>query len=163
MDVYFVYSPSGSKTKDSFQARNFGGKNKGDWKLELKGEYAAQGKIQGDVMRRLLTSAGLNPPNEANFNDCKDNASAAKKAKIVDDIYDKMNALPTKPKGWNAKKAKSEIRSKDASWKYSKLSGLLLLEWLNSLSPSQANKAMKEMYLYASSQTDKSSVYYKLY
>ena len=163
MDVYFVYSPSGSKTKDSFQARNFGGKNKGDWKLELKGEYAAQGKIQGDVMRRLLTSAGLNPPNEANFNDCKDNASAAKKAKIVNDIYDKMNALPTKPKGWNAKKAKSEIRSKDASWKYSKLSGLLLLEWLNSLKPSDANKAMKEMYLYASSQTDKSSVYYKLY
>ena len=164
MDAYFVYTPSGGKTKDSFQARNFGGKNKGDWKLELKGEFAAQGKIQGDVMRKLLTSIGLSPPHEANFNDCKPDVTPKTKfTKITNDIYDKMNALPSKPKGWNAKNAKKEIRSKDASWRYSKLSGLLFLEWMNSLKPSEANKAMKEMYLYASSQTDKSSVYYKLY
>jgi len=164
MDAYFVYTPSGGKTKDSFQARNFGGKNKGDWKLELKGEFAAQGKIQGDVMRKLLTSIGLSPPPEANFNDCKPDVTPKTKfTKITNDIYDKMNALPSKPKGWDAKNAKKEIRSKDASWRYSKLSGLLFLEWMNSLKSSEANKAMKEMYLYASSQTDKSSVYYKLY
>ena len=164
MDAYFVYTPSGGKTKDSFQARNFGGKNKGDWKLELKGEFAAQGKIQGDVMRKLLTSIGLSPPHEANFNDCKPDVTPKTKfTKITNDIYDNMNALPSKPKGWDAKNAKKEIRSKDASWRYSKLSGLLFLEWMNSLKPSEANKAMKEMYLYASSQTDKSSVYYKLY
>ena len=164
MDAYFVYTPSGGKTKDSFQARNFGGKNKGDWKLELKGEFAAQGKIQGDVMRKLLTSIGLSPPHEANFNDCKPDVTPKTKfTKITNDIYDKMNALSSKPKGWDAKNAKKEIRSKDASWRYSKLSGLLFLEWMNSLKPSEANKAMKEMYLYASSQTDKSSVYYKLY
>jgi len=165
MDVYFVYAPGGGKNRDSFQARNFGGTNKGDWKLELKGEFAAMGKIQGQVMRDLLTAADFNPPGEANFNDCKPNASAAKRKQITDDIYDKMNALSTKPKGWitDSSKAKAEINSKDASWRYSKLSGLLFLEWLNSLPRSQANRAMKEMYLYASSQTDKSSVYYKLY
>ena len=161
MDVYLVYTPSGGKTKDSFQARNFGGKNKGDWKLELKGEFAAQGKIQGQVMRDLLTAAGFTPPQEASFAACK----AKNQTKIINDIYNKMNALSPKPQGWiiDETKAKAEIRGKDASWKYSKLSGLLFLEWMNSLPQSQANKAMKEMYLYASSQTDKSSVYYKLY
>jgi hypothetical protein len=74
-----------------------------------------------------------------------------------------MNDLNPKPKGWNAKTAKAEIRNKDASWKYSKLAGLRLLKWLMSLPQSEANRAVKEMYLYASSQTDKSSVHYKIY
>ena len=81
---------------------------------------------------------------------------------LNEDIYDIMNNLNPKPKGWNAKTAKAEIRNKDASWKYSKLAGLRLLKWLMSLPQSEANRAAKEMYLYASSQSDKSSVYYKL-
>ena len=161
MDVYFVYLPSGGKTKGSFQARNFGGQNKGQWQFELKGEFAAQGKIKGAVMRKLLTAAKFkNIPDEPNFNDCKPDAKQA--AKITNEIYDLMNALPTKPKGWNASQAKTEIRSKDASWRFSKLSGLRFLAWLNSLN-GEADRAMKEMYLYASSQTDKSSVFYKVY
>ena len=161
MDVYFVYLPSGGKTKGSFQARNFGGQNKGQWQFELKGEFAAQGKIKGAVMRKLLTAAKFkNIPDEPNFNDCKPDAKQA--AKITNEIYDLMNALPTKPKGWNASQAKTEIRSKDASWRFSKLSGLRFLAWLNSLN-GEADRAMKEMYLYASSQTDMSSVFYKVY
>ena len=76
-----------------------------------------------------------------------------------------MNALPTKPKGWTgtATDKKAAIRGKDASWRFSKLSGLRFLAWLNSLGNGEADRAMKEMYLYASSQTDKSSVYYKVY
>ena len=165
MDVYLVYTPSGGKTKDSFQARNFGGKNKGDWKLELKGEYAAQGKIQGQVMRDLLKAADFNNvPDEPQFAHCNPGNKSKSKA-ITDEIYNIMNGFSSKPKGWitDETKAKAEIRDKDASWRYSKLSGLRFLKWLNALPQSQANKAMKEMYLYASSQTDKSSVYYKLY
>ena len=140
---------------------NFGGDKKGQWQFELKGEFAAQGKIKGAVMRKLLTAAKFkNIPDEPNFNDCKPDAKQA--AKITNEIYDLMNALPTKPKGWNASQAKTEIRSKDASWRFSKLSGLRFLAWLNSLN-GEADRAMKEMYLYASSQTDKSSVYYKVY
>ena len=41
--------------------------------------------------------------------------------------------------------------------------GLRLLSWFNSLPISEANRAMKELYLYASSQSDKSSVYYKMF
>ena len=57
---------------------------------------------------------------------------------------------------------KTEIRNKDASWRFSKLNGLKLLNWMDSLPNGQANRAMKELFLYASSQTDKSSVHYKL-
>ena len=35
MDVYLYYGPG---TFEKFQARNFGGSSKGDWKLELKGK-----------------------------------------------------------------------------------------------------------------------------
>ena len=58
---------------------------------------------------------------------------------------------------------KSLIKQQDASWRFSKINGLNLLNWLSTIPEKQANRAMKEMYLYASSQTDKSSVYYKLY
>ena len=162
MDVYFVYLPSGDKRQGSFQARNFGGDKKGQWQFELKGEFAAQGKIKGAVMRKLLSDAKFtNIPGEPNFNDCKPDATNA--TKITNEIYNLMNALSTKPKGWNAKDAKAEFRDKDASWRFSKLSGLRFLAWLNSLGNGEADRAMKEMYLYASSQTDKSSVFYKVY
>jgi len=164
MDVYFVYLPSGNKRQGSFQARNFGGPKKGQWQFELKGEYAAQGKIKGAVMRKLLTDAKFkNIPGEPNFNDCDpEKATQKKTTEITNEIYKLMNALPTKPNDWNDKKAKEEIRDKDASWRFSKLAGLRFLAWLISLN-GEADRAMKEMYLYASSQTDKSSVFYKVY
>jgi len=162
MDVYFVYLPSGGKTKGSFQARNFGGPKKGQWQFELKGEFAAQGKIKGNVMRKLLTDAKFNGiPDEPNFNDCKPESSKA--TTITNKIYKLLNGLPKKPNDWNAKDAKEIIRGKDASWRFSKLAGLEFLEWLMDLSDKEADRAMKEMYLYASSQTDKSSVFYKVY
>ena len=162
MDVYFVYLPNGDKRQGSFQARNFGGDKKGQWQFELKGEYAAQGKIKGAVMRKLLSDAKVtNIPGEPNFNDCKPDSNQA--TKITNEIYNLMNALPIKPKGWNSKDAKTEFSKKDASWRFSKLSGLRFLAWLNSLGNGEVDRAMKEMYLYASSQTDKSSVFYKVY
>jgi hypothetical protein len=163
MDIYFIYLPSGDKRQGSFQARNFGGDKTGQWQFELKGEYAAQGKIKGAVMRKLLTQARFkNVPDEANWNDCKPDASKAED--ITVEIYKLLNGLNPKPKGWitDSAKAKDAIRKKDTSWRFSKLSGLRFLKWL--MTPSvDADQAMKEMYLYASSQTDKSSVYYKVY
>tara|TARA_Y100001963_G_scaffold145592_1_gene219430 strand:+ start:1531 stop:3075 length:1545 start_codon:yes stop_codon:yes gene_type:complete len=166
MDVYFVYLSGGDKRQGSFQARNFGGDKKGQWQFELKGEYAAQGKIKGEVARKLLKAAKFkNIPGEPNFNDCKRDVTSTKRMEITEEIYNLMNGLSTKPKGWitNKTHAKAEIQSKDASWRFSKLSGLRFLAWLNGLKNGEADRAMKEMYLYASSQTDKSSVFYKVY
>ena len=115
-------------------------------------------------MRKLLTQAKVpgygKIPSEPNFNDCKPDSTQADK--ITNEIYKLMNALPTKPKDWNGATAKADIRGKDASWRFSKLAGLRFLNWLMDSSV-DADVAMKEMYLYASSQTKKSSVFYKVY
>tara|TARA_B100000029_G_scaffold146985_1_gene142332 strand:+ start:260 stop:1837 length:1578 start_codon:yes stop_codon:yes gene_type:complete len=172
MDVYLMYSPSATTKKDSFQCRNFAGQHSGDWKLELKGEYAAQGKIQGQVMRDLINAAadangfGSNVPNEPAFNDCKPNAAAQKKTAITNEIYKLLKKYRAKDfsiKTADAEEMKRKIEGQDASWRYSKLSGLRLLDWLFSLTQTNANRVLKEMYLYASSQTEKSSTYYKLH
>ena len=168
MDVYLCY---GSGRFKSFQARNFGGTNEGQWQLELKGQFAAQGKIKGEVMRKLLEKVdNANPfkslpPDEVSFNDCKITSSNI--TTVVDDIYKLMKNYVKTGKGFSKVKKdetsmKSSIRDKDASWRFSKINGLKFLEWLDSLPNGQANRAMKEMYLYASSQSEKSSVHYKL-
>ena len=194
MDVYLCYGPGRFK---SFQARNFAGQGKGDWKLELKGEHAAHGKIQGSVMRGVLERAGTGTGNgwahpipdepSSNFsNECK-TSTVQSARRMYDKIYNKgknIRKLMTDgqvmvtdeiyeffreftPRGFSKKPADKEsmwieIATKDASWRYSKLCGLRILSWLTSLSATEANRAFKEMYLYASSQSDKSSVYYKL-
>tara|TARA_X000000368_G_scaffold396741_1_gene365268 strand:- start:1862 stop:3388 length:1527 start_codon:yes stop_codon:yes gene_type:complete len=159
MDVYLVY---GRGRFDSFQCRNFGGDKKGDWKLELKGKYAAQGKIQGEVMRQLLRQANFSGlPSEPTFNECKLGANNSEG--ITNELHRRLNGKNAK--GWttNSAQAKAILREKNASWRYSKLCGLRFLDWLEGLGDKEASRAMKEMYLYASSQTDKSSVHYKLY
>ena len=160
IDVYFNYGPSNF---DSFQARNFAGGNKGDWKLELKGEFAAMGKVQGSVVRDLLKRAKFNNiPNEPDFIDCKQ-VSGKKEESITNEIYKLLDKFsPSDFKG-TEDELKQVIRDKGASYRYSKLSGLRLLDWFVSLTVSESNRAMKELYLYASSQSDKSSVYYKMF
>ena len=158
MDVYLYY---GTGTFQKFQARNFGGPTKGDWKLELKGKSAAQGKMQGKVVSTLLKDAKF-----GQFNDwgSEQHWSKAKNGKLDDDIYDllvKYNAKGLK----RDKKGKEEDKKwiaeeAEQAWKYSKWSGLKLLDWIHS--HKDKNQIMKELYLYASSQSNKSSVYWKL-
>ena len=155
MDVYLYY---GSGTFDKFQARNFGGPTKGDWKLELKGKSAAQGKIQGAVLRRLLTDAGFNGvPDEPTWAQ-----SVPGNKPVTDEIYKLLNN--NNAKGFKKSDPKGEqygwIDQAPQAWRYSKLAGLRLLNWVKS--HPKKDSIMKEMYLYASSQSDKSSVYWKL-
>ena len=186
MDVYFIYG-SGGRKSTAFQARNFAGKSKGDWKLELVGVTAAQGKVQGQVARDLLEAAGFNNvPNEAEdktFTGGSKTATAREaentykrkkgtpkmstsQVSVTNEIYDLLKKYKAKGFETAAKDEtdmKIQISLKDASWRYSKLSGLRMLDWLSGVGAGRASRAMKELYLYASSQTDKSSVHYKLY
>lgn len=163
MDVYLYY---GQSTFNKFQARNFGGSTKGDWKLELKGKSAAQGKIQGTVLIELLRNAGFTNISQFHiptWQECTPGASASAK-KITNEIYDlckKYRADKFNPSSKDEANQKAQIALQDRSWRYSKLAGLRFLDWLKSKC-SNSDMAMKEMYLYASSQSDKSSVYYKL-
>ena len=163
MDVYLYYGPG---TCQKFQARNSGGSSKGDWKLELKGKSAAQGKIQGAVVNELLKNAGFSNIPQFKIPKWAESApgTGAAQKKITNEIYDllkKHNAdkFDKSPKAEVNNKA--DIALQDKSWRYSKLAGLRFLDWLKHTC-SDKDMAMKEMYLYASSQSDKSSVYYKL-
>ena len=152
MDVYYYY---GDDTYQKFQARNFGGPTKGDWKLELKGKLAAMGKVQGQKVRDILKDAGFTGiPNEPTWYESRPNNKS-----ITDEIYkllDKHNAQGFK----RDKETKDMINEMSQAYRYSKLSGLRLLDFFRS--NGNRDKAMKELYFYASSQSDKSSVYYKL-
>ena len=159
MDVYYYY---GSGTFEKFQARNFGGPLKGDWKLELKGKSAAQGKIQGSVVRKLLGNAGfnVNKLTEPKFSDCEPGRGNGKN-KITKEIYDLLSEFNA-TNFTDDKNTYNIIARRPKAWRYSKLAGLRMLKWLKDLGKNEANRAMKELYLYASSQSDKSSVYWKL-
>ena len=161
MDVYLYYGPG---QFEKFQARNFGGSSKGDWKLELKGKSAAQGKIQGTVLIELLRNAGFSNISQFKIPTWAESDPNARNAgDITTEIYnllkdysaDKFDKAP-KAEANN----KAQIALQDKSWRYSKLAGLRFLDWLTKCK--DPNMAMKEIYLYASSQSDKSSVYYKL-
>jgi len=163
MDVYLYY---GSGQFEKFQARNFGGSSKGDWKLELKGKSAAQGKIQGAVVIELLKNAGFSNISQfkiPTWSESTPGTGAAQK-KITNEIYDLLKEYNADKFDKSAKAEannKAEIATQDKSWRYSKLAGLRFLDWLKHTC-SDKDMAMKEIYLYASSQSDKSSVYYKL-
>ena len=161
MDVYLYYGPG---QFEKFQARNFGGSSKGDWKLELKGKSAAQGKIQGTVLIELLRNAGFSNISQFKIPTWAESDPNARNAEdITTEIYnllkdysaDKFDKAP-KAEANN----KAQIALQDKSWRYSKLAGLRFLDWLTKCK--DPDMAMKEIYLYASSQSDKSSVYYKL-
>lgn len=162
MDVYLYYGPG---QFDKFQARNFGGSSKGDWKLELKGKSAAQGKVQGAVVIDILKNAGFANINQFSIPTWAESDSNASKSKdITIEIYDLLKKYNAKGLDQTKKQEinmKVEIDTQDKSWRYSKLAGLRFLDWLNT-SCKDKDMAMKELYLYASSQSDKSSVYYKL-
>ena len=163
MDCYFMYSSSGTKQKDSIQVRNFAGKFKGDWKLEVKGVAAAQGKIQGEVTRRLLSEAGYDIKGftEPPFSSCKPLGERGYNPSITTEIYNLLEKYDAK--GFVAgQETMNIIATRSQSYRYSKLASLRMLDWFESLDKEDADQAMKEIYLYASSQSDKSSVYYKL-
>tara|TARA_B100000700_G_scaffold281414_1_gene332092 strand:- start:5688 stop:7226 length:1539 start_codon:yes stop_codon:yes gene_type:complete len=162
MDIYVIY---GSGAFDKIQLRNFGGNSKGDWKLELKGQYAAMGKIQGSVARFILGHTGFtNIPQEPDWKHCHPKtATKAQKEEITKEIYDLLSDFDAQGFNKQKKAEKSmmgEIASKRQSWRYSKLSGLRFLKYLCK-SNVDADKAVKELYLFGGSASDHSSIYYK--
>ena len=162
MDIYIIY---GTGAFDKIQLRNFGGDSKGDWKLELKGQYAAMGKIQGNVARFILNHTGFQGvPDEPEWSDCDPKKSQTTKGQeITEEIYNLLKKY--KAKGFFVQNVDKEgmladIEDKRQSWRYSKLAGLRFLDFL--CTPGvDADKAVKELYLFGGSQQDHSSIYYK--
>ncbi len=162
MDIYVIY---GSGAFDKIQLRNFGGNSKGDWKLELKGQYAAMGKIQGNVARFILNHTGFQGvPDEPAWADCDPKKSQTTIGQnITKEIYNLLKKYTAKNFDINQKSESQmmgNIEDKRQSWRYSKLAGLRFLDFL--CQPGvEADKAVKELYLFGGSQQDHSSIYYK--
>ena len=127
---------------------------------------ANQGKIKGEVVLDVLKNAGFTGmPTEIKFSDCDSQRPSAPPNKITKDIYDLLNHFNAK--GLSTKTTDiSIIKQRSRSYRFSKINGLNLLKWLEDNNGrgahTVASQAMKEIYLYASSQGDKASVYYKL-
>jgi len=179
MDVYYYY---GSGAQDRFQARNFAGDKAGDWKLELKGPAAAQGKIQGSAKEQtkpdsplytVLEDAGFNKsslPSLPKWSQCephvdrngnlKDNIPNSVQ-EITDAIYKGLkDNSATGLNKYTEAGAKTAINLQSQSYRFSKLCGLRWLEWFNTAT--ESDRAMRELYLYAGSQGEGACIHYKL-
>ena len=172
MDVYLYY---GTGVAGRFQSRNFGGGTSASWQIERKGTSAAQGRVGGGSVERVLNNMGVQfPPksclhktydNTKIWNDCADGAG---NVPAIDEIIRlamkyKAQGIDQKTKKdpeWHSYQAKMDERSQ--SYRYSKLLSLYLLDTVDSQTPAVKTNIMKNLYLYASSASEESSVFRKL-
>ena len=167
MDLYIYYGP---KEYNKFQARNFGSSSKGSWQIELKGSGAAQGKIGGGVVAQLLRDSGenysglTNLDNKAMWSRCNENHQSDK---TRSDVNHDIEVLLTKYKAKDDRKGKltcndiaSDLANRGTAYRYSKLLGLMLLDCIATSKDSDG--LMRRLYIYASSQSDKSGPHVKM-
>ena len=172
MDVYLYY---GAGVAGRFQSRNFGGGTSASWQIERKGTSAAQGRVGGGSVERVLNNMGVQfPPksclhktydNTKIWNDCADGAG---NVPAIDEII--RLAMKYKAQGIEQKTKKddewgdyqSKMDERSQSYRYSKLLSLYLLDTIESQSDAVKTNIMKNLYLYASSASEESSVFRKL-
>lgn len=167
IDFYLYY---GSGKFDKFQCRNFGGK-KASWQIELKGATAAHGRVGGEqvanIVNKITGKTNAFPWNNQPFHTTcgKKHAQANE---ITDQIVDGLENFKAKnvQKGKDISKDRdkyvAEVSRKEIEWRYSKLNGLRFLKALRD-NPNHADQIVQSLYLYASSQLDKSSLFVKIY
>tara|TARA_B100000427_G_scaffold223538_1_gene187244 strand:- start:2064 stop:3617 length:1554 start_codon:yes stop_codon:yes gene_type:complete len=172
MDVYLYY---GTGVAGRFQSRNFGGGTSASWQIERKGTSAAQGRVGGGSVERVLNNMKVQfPPkdclhktydNTKIWNDCADGAG---NVPAIDEII--RLAMKYKAQGIEQKTKKddewgdyqSKMDERSQSYRYSKLLSLYLLDTIDSQTAAVKTDIMKNLYLYASSASEESSVFRKL-
>ncbi len=166
MDLYLYY---GTKPYNKFQARNFGSSAKGSWQIELKGPGAAQGKIGGGVVAQLLKDSGVtykgltDLDNNAMWSRCNENhPNASTRDKVNHDIERLLKKYKAKDdrKKLECNDIISDLAELTTAYRYSKLLGLMLLDCI-ATSPKK-DDLIRRLYIYASSQSDKSGPHVKM-
>ena len=138
------------------------------------GTSAAQGRVGGGSVERVLNNMGVQfPPKSCHhktydntkiWNDCADGGPV----EVIDEIIRlamkyKAQGIEKKTKKddeWGSYQAKLDERSQ--SYRYSKLLSLYLLDTIDSQTAAVKTSIMKNLYLYASSASEESSVFRKL-
>ena len=164
MDVY-LYFHTGKY--DKFQARNFAGDNKGSWQIELKGVGAAQGRVGGGQVAKILADAGERYPGLTNLNNTQMWSRCNKKhtnknwrdstTHLIEKLLKKYNAMGMYKV---CSQNNAMIAQQSTSWRYAKLLSLMLLDCI--AKSNQSDRLMQELYIYASSQSDKSGPHVKM-
>lgn len=162
MDAYLYYYTGGY---DKFQSRNFGDTT-ASWQLELKASSAAGGRAGGGSAITILKSLNVNYAGLTSgwdnkpFHQTCDPKNKTHKKKISEDILELLKKYNATGLPNDDTQALGEIYQRNQSWRYSKLLSLRLLDCIST--SGKGDEIMRALYLYASSQTDKSSVYVKL-
>jgi hypothetical protein len=162
MDAYLYYYTGGY---DKFQSRNFGDTT-ASWQLELKASSAAGGRAGGGSAITILKSLNVNYAGLTSgwdnkpFHQTCDPKNKTHKKKISEDILELLKKYNATGLPNDDTQALGEIYQRNQSWRYSKLLSLRLLDCIST--SGKSDEIMRALYLYASSQTDKSSVYVKL-
>ena len=155
--------------KGEMQFRNFGAESSAGWQGEISGGGApAQGKIGGAEVWTILNrfGAGYTFNNQGVWRYSEESARAISK-----ENYDLMKTyLPDElPKVVDPEKqvisemVNGQINVKTPrSYRYSKRLGLQVVDSLSNMKKEDADEAIKDIYLYASSQTKTSSIHWKL-
>ena len=155
--------------KGEMQFRNFGSESSAGWQGEISGGGApAQGKMGGAEVWTILNrfGAGYNFDNQGVWRYSKDNARDISK-----ENYDLMKTyLPDElPQTFDQEQrvisemVNGQINEKTPrSYRYSKRLGLQVVDSLSNMKKDDADEAIKDIYLYASSQTKTSSIHWKL-
>lgn len=166
MDVYLYYGP---KEYNKFQCRNFAGSSKGSWQIELKGASAAQGRVGGGVVSQLLRDSGVtykgltDLDNNAMWSRCNENhPNDSTRDKVNHDIERLLKKYKAKDdrKKLECNDIISDLAELTTSYRYSKLLSLMLLDCI-ATSPNSAD-LIRRLYIYASSQSDKSGPHVKM-
>ena len=155
--------------KGEMQFRNFGSESSAGWQGEISGGGApAQGKMGGAEVWTILNrfGAGYNFDNQGVWRYSKDNVRDISK-----ENYDLMKTyLPDElPQTFDQEQrvisemVNGQINEKTPrSYRYSKRLGLQVIDSLSNMKKEDADEAIKDIYLYASSQTKTSSIHWKL-
>lgn len=156
-DVYLTVT-SGGKDFD-IQLRNFSSRpDTSTWQGEIKGKSAAGGKIGGGVLVEQAQRAGitLNKPNQFNPNIKPTDAVLRKFAQMYKTLAprsrESQKEVMMKAKG---------LAAADPTWWMSKYLSVYFAHSI--VSSPKKNKVASQIYSYASSATDNSSVFVKYY
>ena len=157
MDVYFTASPGDIEVQ--FRATDTAGKT---WQGEVMGESAKHGKIGGGVLDNVLRSA-LGESNGLFAKTGYSKTSAI--ATAADTLDNKILKLATDNKDIFEDEEDitlDAISSKDKKWKFAKYLGLTFADIMRTASTSDSNDVATKLYLYATSESDKSAPYIKV-
>lgn len=155
--------------KGEMQFRNFGSESSAGWQGEISGGGApAQGKMGGAEVWTILNrfGAGYNFNNQNIWR-----LSDSSPQQISRENYSLMQTyLPNElPQVVNQEQqvisemVNGQINEKTPrSYRYSKRLGLQVVDSLSNMKKEDADEAIKDIYLYASSQTKTSSIHWKL-